>query len=115
MFEVNRSIAVVRPTQAFYDWYVSLPDSTKETFAAVREDRQSYLLPKIETKVSSSEIISDELAHTIFEWELILRGIDDEYWPTNRTKIDNLLEWFEIQIVPLVVDTSEDDLSRQRM
>ena len=115
MFEVNRSIAVVRPTQAFYDWYVSLPDTPKETFAEVREDRHSYLLPKIEANEPPSKIISDGLAHTIFEWELMLRLIDVEYWPADRTKIDNLLEWFEIQIVPLIVDTSEDNLSRQRM
>jgi len=105
----------VRPTQAFYDWYVLLPDFPKETFAAVREDTHSYLLPKIETKEPSSIVIPDELAHTIFEWELMLREIDNEYWPPNRTKIDDLLEWFEIQVVPLVVDTSEDDLNRQRM
>ena len=115
MFEVNRSIAVLRPTQAFYDWYVLLPDSPKDTFAAVREETHSYLLPKIETKEPSSKVIPDELAHTIFEWELILREIDDENWPPSRTKTSDLLEWFEIQIVPLVVDTSEDDLNRHRM
>lgn len=115
MFEVDRSIVVVRPTQAFYDWYVSLPDSPIETFAEVREETHSYLLPKIETKVPSSSIIPDDLAHTIFEWELMLRMIDDKHWPPNRTKIDDLLEWFEIQVVPLVVDTLEDDLNRQLM
>ena len=103
MFEVDRSIVVVRPTQAFYDFYVSLPDSPRETFAEVRENAHSYLLAKIETKEPPSSVIPDGLAHAIFEWELMLREIDDQHWPKERTKIDDLLEWFEIQVVPLVV------------
>ena len=114
MFEVDRSIAVVRPTQAFYDWYKSLPDFPEETYAAIRENSHSYLLPRIETKEPPSTVISDDLAHSIFEWELILREIDHQYWPPNRTSIDELLEWFEIQIVPLVVDTSEKEINRHR-
>jgi len=111
MFEVDRSIVVVRPTQAFYDFYVSLPDSARETFAEVREYTHSYLLPKIETKEPPSSLIPDGLAHTIFEWELMLREIDDQHWPKNRTKVDDLLEWFEIQVVPLVVDTLTTNLT----
>lgn len=112
MFEVDRSIVIVRPTQAFYDFYVSLPDSARETFAEVREYTHSYLLPKIETKEPPSSLIPDGLAHTIFEWELMLREIDDQHWPKNRTKVDDLLEWFEIQVVPLVVDTLDDELNK---
>ena len=115
MFEVNRSIVVVRPTQAFYDFYTSLPDSPAMTYAEVREDINSYMLPKLETKDPPSTVIADGLAHTIFEWELMLREIDHQYWPPNRTRVDDLLEWFEIQVVPLVVDTSEDELNRHRM
>ncbi len=115
MFEVDRSIVVVRPTQAFYDFYTSLPDSTVETFAAVREDTHAYLLPKIETKEPPSSFIPDGLAHTIFEWELMLREIDHQHWPKNRNRVGDLLEWFEIMVVPLVVDTSEDELTRQMM
>jgi len=115
MFEVDRSIVVVRPTQAFYDWYTSLPDSPKETYAAVREHTHSYMLPKLEAKEPASTVIPDGLAHSIFEWELMLREIDHQYWPPNRTKVDDLLEWFEIQVVPLVVDTSEDELNRHRL
>lgn len=115
MFEVDRSIVIVRPTQAFYDFYVALPDSAIESFAMVREDTHSYLLPKIDMKERPSSLISDSLAHTIFEWELMLREVDHQHWPANRTRIDDLLEWFEIQVVPLVVDTSEDELTRQIM
>ena len=115
MFEVDRSIVVVRPTQAFYDLYTSLPESPKETYAEIREHSHSYLLPKIETKEPPSTLIPDGLAHTILEWELMLREIDDQYWPPNRTRVDDLLEWFEIQVVPLVVDTSEGALNRHRM
>ncbi|CAB1055938.1 hypothetical protein D1BOALGB6SA_672 [Olavius sp. associated proteobacterium Delta 1] len=43
MFEVDRSIVVVRPTLAFHDWYISLPDSPKETFAGLREYTHSYM------------------------------------------------------------------------
>jgi hypothetical protein len=32
----------------------------------------------------------------------MLRDIDDQHWPKNRTRIDDLLEWFEIQVVPLL-------------
>jgi hypothetical protein len=115
MFEVDRSILVVRPTQAFYDWYISLPDSPKESFAELRESTHSYMLPKIVANKPPSEIIPDDLAHAIFEWELMLHEIDHQYWPPNRTKVDNLIEWFEIQVVPLVVDTIEDELTRHRL
>lgn len=112
MFEVNRSIVVVRPTLAFYDWYITLPDSPKETFASLREYAHSYMLPKVETKEPPSEIIPDDLAHAIFEWELVMHEVDDQYWPPNRNRVDYLIEWFEIQIVPLVIDTSGDELNR---
>lgn len=112
MFEVDRSIVVVRPTLAFYDWYVSLPDSPKETYAELREYTHSYMLPKMEAKEPPSEIIPDDLAHAIFEWELMLHEIDDQYWPPNRDKVDYLIEWFEIQVVPLVLDTLEGELNR---
>jgi hypothetical protein len=69
-------------------------------------------LPKIETKEPPSEIIPDDLAHAIFEWELMLHEVDDQYWPPNRNKVDYLIEWFEIQVVPLVIDTSEGELNR---
>ena len=71
-----------------------------------------YLLPKIETKESPSTVIPDDLSHAIFEWELMLHEIDHPHWPPNRTRIDDLLEWFEIQVVPLIFDTSEDELNR---
>ena len=112
MFEVDRSIVVVRPTLAFYNWYVSLPDSPKETYAELREYTHSYMLPKMEAKEPASEIIPDDLAHAIFEWELMLHEIDDQYWPPNRDKVDYLIEWFEIQVVPLVLDTLEGELNR---
>lgn len=112
MFEVDRSIVVVRPTLAFYDWYISLPDTPKETFAAFREYTHSYMLPKIETRDPPSEIIPDDLAHAIFEWELMMHEIDHQHWPPNRNKVENLIEWFEIQVVPLVIDTSEGELNR---
>ena len=115
MFEVNRSVVVLRPTQAFYDLYASLPDLVIKSFAVIREDTHSYLLPKVDTKEQPSKIIPDALAHTIFEWELMLRDIDDQHWPKNRTRIDDLLEWFEIQVVPLVVDTSDDELTKDIM
>jgi hypothetical protein len=73
------------------------------------------MLPKIEAEEPPSEIIPDDLAHAIFEWELMLHEIDHQYWPPNRTKVDNLIEWFEVQVVPLVVDTSEDELNRHRL
>ena len=112
MFEVNRSVVVLRPTQAFYDFYTSLPKKTLESYAVVREETHSYLLPKIDTKERASKIIPDTLAHSIFEWELMLREIDHQHWPKDRTRADDLLEWFEIQVVPLVVDTSEDELKK---
>ena len=115
MFEVDRSIVVVRPTQAFYDLYVSLPGSLKETYAEIREHSHSYLLPKIEVKQPPSTLIPDELAHAILEFELIFHEIDDQYWPKDRTRVDILLEFFEVQVVPLVVDTSEDELNRNRL
>lgn len=115
MFEVDRSIVVVRPTQAFYDLYTSLSESPYETYAEIREHSHSYLLPKIETKEPPSSLIPDDLAHAILECELMLREIDDQYWPPDRARVDALLELFEIQVVPLVVDTSEDELNRHRL
>ena len=115
MFEVNRSVVFLKPTQTFYNFYTSLPDFSTMTYDEVCEDINSYMIPKSEMKDSPSIAISDDLAHTIFEWELMLREVDHQYWPSNRTTVDDLLDFFEIQVIPLIVDTSEDDLNRRRM
>ena len=50
MFEVNRSIVVLKPTQTFYNFYTSLPDFSTMTYDEVCEDINSYMIPKSEMK-----------------------------------------------------------------
>ena len=112
MFEVDRSIIIVRPTMAFYDWYISIPDTPKLTFAELREESHSYMVQKIEMIAPPSKLISDELAHGIFERELMLNGIDYPHWPKDRSKVEYFIEWFEIQVIPLVLDTLDSELKK---
>ena len=103
---------ILRPTLAFYDWYVSLPEHSDERYLELGEYVHSYLLPKTEVELQPSEIITDDLAHAIFEKELMLYEIDSQYWPQKRTKVDDLIEWFDIQVVPLVIDTLDGDINK---
>lgn len=112
MFEVDRSIVILRPKLSFYNWYITLPEHSEERYLQLGEYVHSYMLEKTEVELLPSEIITDDMAHAIFEKELMLYEIDFQHWPSNRKKVDNLIEWFDIQVVPLVIDTLKSDLNK---
>ena len=103
MFEVNRTVLVVKPKQPFLAWALSLDDEIKDlTLESLRKDCTAYLVPEI-------EFDSDQ--HQVLEWcfELLFEEQLDGWhtvpkdWPQNRN-LEMFLEWFEVEFHSLVFD-----------
>lgn len=72
MYEVNRSVIIVIPTELFWNWLQNLPDTdlSELTLEDLQEDANSYLIPacqnadevwdEVESRVE--EIFAAELA-----------------------------------------------------
>jgi hypothetical protein len=58
MFEVNRTVLVVKPKQPFLVWALSLDDEIKDlTLGRLRADCTAYLVPEIQYESDQREVL----------------------------------------------------------
>lgn len=114
MFEVNRSLAIIKPRQAFLDWLLSLPIEWAEgelTLAELREDCNVFLIPMFES-------LDEAHRFMLARWEMIFEGeladwCDDlSYWPETLS-LELFEAWFEIEVHSIVADLDESTLERE--
>lgn len=107
MTSINRSLILVIPKQAFYDWsngiFPTLPPTKMERV----RDHNSYLL--------ADELFLDDLKtelkpywKNIFESELFGQCTDETKWPPLTWKL--FTEWFTIHKSSIITDLSDDVL-----
>ncbi len=109
LYEVDRMVVILRPTQAFLDWVNSHAQNENEkvTLNALQEDCTALLIPPFDTLPDAEEYLENSFAE-IFENELEGWFIDPSYWPENRTyKLFN--EWFNIDFHSLAFDLAYGD------
>lgn len=109
VFEIDRTVLVVRPKQPFLDWVQSLDDESKDfTLENLRQDCAAYLVP---------EILDDSEQRQVLEWCFVrvfeeqLEGwhTEPKDWPQNRN-LKMFLEWFEVEFHSLVFDLCDDQI-----
>ncbi|AQR66247.1 VacJ [Aquaspirillum sp. LM1] len=113
MYEVNRSVAIVKPKQPFFDWLNSLPFEQDETLTlhALRQDCNALLIPPAEDFEDAREFIRSHW-RSIFDAELADWCEDDTLWPEKRTP--NLFQqWFDVEVHSVLTDLVSEPLERE--
>lgn len=110
MYHVNRSVAVIKPKQPFFDWLKSTPDWDLDlTLDNLRVDCTALLVPEFDEPENAVSYIDDRFEQ-IFEMELSSWYEDKKLWPAKRD-LQTFWEWFEVELHSVVVDVPDEDIS----
>ncbi|HSH78600.1 MAG TPA: hypothetical protein VLA19_08725 [Herpetosiphonaceae bacterium] len=112
MNTINRAVAVIKPRQLFLDWAKRLPDPANDLMLdALRTDCTAILIPDFDDP-SEAEAFIATIAWDLFEMELDSWERDPGNWPANRN-YDTFRAWFDVEIHSIVLDASDDEMSRK--
>ena len=86
MFQINRSVAIIKPKQPFADWVNSIADAGDDqyTIQDFSTDCSVILLPVVDLDEQAEALIKD-MFQDFFELELSSWMADDDTWPENLT------------------------------
>ena len=109
---VNRAVAVIKPRQPYLDWATSIPGPADDvTLDELRIDCTAILIPDFDDPAESEAFIAG-LAIDLFEMELDAWDRDPATWPEDRS-YEAFQEWFDVEIHSIVLDTADDDITRE--
>ncbi|UDM15699.1 VacJ [Vogesella sp. XCS3] len=112
MYEVNRSIAILKPRQPFLDWLKSLPGGLDEQLELVqlRGDCNALLIPAADDYDSAEDFVRQHY-HSLFSAELADWCDDESFWPELTPVL--FTEWFDVEIHSVLTDLVEQPLERE--
>jgi len=112
MFQIDRSVAVIKPKQPFVDWANSVGDEEEQySIFDFSTDCSIILLPVVDSDEHAEGFIKD-IFQDLFELELSSWMANDETWPENIT-YKMFLEWFDVEYHSMVFDSLEDDTEKE--
>lgn len=112
MFQIDRSVAVIKPKQPFVDWANSIGDEKEQySISDFRTDCSVILLPVVDSDEDAESILKD-IYQDVFELELSSWIVVDDMWPENRT-YKMFLEWFDVEFHSMVFDSLKDDIEKE--
>lgn len=113
MYEVNRSVVLVRPQQPFLDWLHTLPGGVDPSvsLAALQQHCNALLVPGDDDAEAIRAFVLTR-AETLFQAELADWCEDDSLWPS-PLNAERFLHWFKLSIHPVVTDIADDPLERE--
>ncbi|BEV72421.1 MULTISPECIES: VacJ [unclassified Paludibacterium] len=114
MYEVNRSVIILRPQQPFLDWLNSLPGGfdTPPTLSALQAGSNALLVPAVDHGDELAEFIAEHY-QTMFQAELADWCEDPGLWPSPLSA-SLFTQWFEIHLHGVVSDMVEEPLEREQ-
>jgi hypothetical protein len=112
MFQINRSVAIIKPKQPFVDWANSVVDEEEQySLSDFSTECSVILLPEYDSD-EHAEVILKEICQDIFEIELSSWMTDDETWPEKRT-YKMFLDWFDVEFHSMIFDPFPDDIEKE--
>ena len=113
MYEINRSLAIIKPKQQFLDWLMTCIDPVPEiTLEELRRDATALLIPECDDEESALQFVYSNFSE-LFERELEDWVVDEGLWPAGRT-LKLFKEWFDIEVHSMVTDMVEDDFANMQ-
>lgn len=112
MYEVNRSIAILKPRQPFLDWLKSLPGSLdgQLELAQLRGDCNALLIPAADDYESAEDFVRQHY-RALFSAELADWCDDDAFWPELNPAL--FTEWFDVEIHSVLTYLVDQPLERE--
>ena len=113
MFQIDRSVAIIKPKQPFVDWVNSVADAGDDqyTIQDFSTDCSVILLPVVDSDEVAEALIKD-MYQDVFELELSSWMTDDDTWPEDIT-YKMFLEWFDVEFHSMVFDSLDDDIEKE--
>jgi hypothetical protein len=113
MYEVNRSVAILRPQAPFLDWLKALPGSidAELTLESLTSNSNALLIPPSDDMDALREYVLAQY-HSLFQAELADWCDDRSLWP-EPLSAELFAQWFAIQIHPVLTDIVDDSLERE--
>ena len=112
MFQLNRSVAIIKPKQPFVDWANSVVDEDEQySISDFSTDCSVILLPVVDSDEDAETLIKD-MFQDLFELELSSWIVIDEMWPENIT-YKMFMEWFDVEFHSMVFDPSQNDIEKE--
>ena len=111
MYEINRSVAIIRPKQPYIMWANSLPDADREFSPDVFQKDCSVVLIAESDTVKEARAHINKIWEEIFEAELYGWSTNDAWWPKERTRT-MFWQWFGVEFYSLVFDPYEDEIKK---
>lgn len=110
MFEVNRSVLIIKPRQAFADWLSQLPGNPVVELAELRNNGNAVLIPNVDD-VDPADFLASHV-ETLFSAELADWCEDESLWPTPLSAT-LFMDWFDLDIHPVLTDMVTTPLERE--
>ncbi len=112
MYEVNRSVAIIKPRQPFLDWLQNLPGSLDGQLQLdqLRADCNALLIPAADDYDSAEDFVRLHY-RTLFGAELADWCDDDAFWPEFTPAL--FTEWFDVEIHSVLTDLVDNPLERE--
>ncbi|WP_047236189.1 hypothetical protein [Chromobacterium subtsugae] len=113
MFEVNRSVALLRPQAPFLAWLKSLPGGLDHNLSLeqLSANCNALLIPPVDDYDDARAFVLAQYRQ-LFEAELADWCEDDSLWPQNLSP--NLFQqWFKLDIHGVLTDLVDQPLERE--
>ncbi len=106
---INRSIAIVKPTEVYLSWARKCDDVPESlTLDDMRTDCMTFLIPAYNDQ-DEAEAFIREIFYDLFEMELESWNTDESTWPKKRDYA-TFREWFDLEFHSMVVDITSEEL-----
>ena len=112
MYEVNRSVAILKPRQPFLDWLQQLPGTLdgQLQLEELRRDCNALLIPAADDYASAEDFVRQHY-RTLFGAELADWCDDEVFWPEMSPQL--FLHWFDVEIHSVLTDLVDFPLERE--
>ncbi|WP_024301166.1 hypothetical protein [Pseudogulbenkiania sp. MAI-1] len=112
MFEVNRSVAIIRPRPPFLEWLKQLPGELNDnvTLESLTRDCNALLIPCADDYDAAEEAVLDQYQQ-LFQAELADWCDDETLWPAPLT-LELFQQWFQLEIHSVLSDIVDEPLER---
>ncbi len=107
MYELDRIVAIIKPTQLFLDWVQQLPDNDDIELSDLCEDCTALLIPAFDSPEEADQYMMT-IYEDIFANELDVWDESMDTWPTERS-FERFKLWFNIEYHSMVFDTVEEE------
>ena len=113
MYEVNRSVAIIRPKAPFLEWLKSLPGDMDDflTLEVLGRNSNAMLIPPADDPTTLEGYVLQHYL-PLLQAELADWCEDDSYWPEHLTPA-LFSQWFDIQVHSILTDMVDTPLERE--